>query len=457
MESNAIPTTLGSESIGKLLKSYAIPAIIAMTAQSLYNMVDSIFIGHGVGPLAISGLAITFPLMNLAGAFGSLVGVGASSLISIKLGQKDYETARKVLGNVLLLNIVIGLSFSVITLAFLDPIIMFFGASADTLPYARDYMEIILIGNMITHIYLGLNAVLRASGNPKASMIATIIAVLFNTVLDPVFIYGFHLGIRGAAYATVLAQIIALLWQLKFFTKGNQLLCITRDIFHFNRRIIGGIIGIGLSPFLMNMASCLVVTFMNQGLKTYGGDLAIGAFGIVNRISFLFLMVVMGLNQGMQPIAGYNYGAGKIERVKKVFRLTALCATIVTSIGFLIGEFTPRLIVRLFTDDNELLNLAVYGMRVVMCTFPLVGVQIVISNLFQSIGMAKKSIFLSLSRQLIFLLPSVLILPHWFGITGVWTSMPVSDTAASIISTIMILQLFNKWNKHPEQYNNQAL
>lgn len=450
MNNSSAPTTLGTERVGKLLRSYAVPAIIAMTAQSLYNMVDSIFIGQGVGALAISGLAITFPLMNLAAAFGSLVGVGASSLISIKLGQKDYVMARKVLGNVLLLNIVIGLVFSVITLSLLNPILTFFGASTETMPYARDYMEIILIGNMVTHIYLGLNAVLRASGNPNASMVATIIAVVLNTILDPIFIYGFRWGIQGAAFATIIAQVIALLWQLKFFTKGNQLLCITRDIFHFNRHIVNGIVGIGLSPFLMNLASCFVVTFINQGLKANGGDLAIGAFGIVNRVSFLFLMVVMGLNQGMQPIAGYNFGAKQIDRVKKVFRLTAICATIVTTSGFLFGEIIPQLIARIFTSDNELIALSAYGMRVVMCTFPLIGVQIVITNLFQSIGMAQKSIFLSLTRQLIFLIPGLLILPHWFGITGVWMSMPVSDLAASIISTVMIIRLFNVWKRNPE-------
>lgn len=450
MANQNIPTALGTEPIGKLLRKYAIPAIIAMTAQSLYNMVDSIFIGQGVGPLAISGLAITFPLMNLAGAFGSLVGVGASTLISVKLGQKDYATARQVLGNVLILNVVIGLLFTLVMLGFIEPVLTFFGASSETMPYARDYMEIILIGNMVTHIYLGLNAVLRAAGHPTASMNATIIAVVLNTLLDPLFIYVFHLGIRGAAIATILAQIIALLWQLKFFTKGNQLLCITRDIFRVSRRIISGIIKIGMSPFLMNLASCFVVTLINNGLKNNGGDLAIGAFGIVNRVSFLFLMIVMGLNQGMQPIAGYNFGAMKIDRVKHVFRLTVIAATIVTTTGFIIGEFTPRLITRIFTNDAELLQLSVYGMRVVMCVFPIVGAQIVIANFFQSIGMAQKSIFLSLTRQLLFLIPGLIILPQFFGITGVWMSMPASDMAACIISTIMIIRLFVKWKRHPE-------
>ena len=281
---------LGTKPIGKLLTQYAIPAIIAMTASSLYNMVDSIFIGQGVGPLAISGLAITFPFMNLGAAFGAMVGVGASTLISVKLGQRDYDTAQTVLGNVITLNVIIGVAFSIITLMFLDPILYFFGASADTIGYARDYMEIILAGNIITHMYLGLNAVIRASGHPQKAMYATINTVIINTILDPIFIYGFDWGIRGAAIATIIAQIISLVWQLKILSNKNELLHLRRGIYHLQGKIVKNIIAIGLSPFCMNVASCFIVIFINKGLKQYDGDLAIGAYGIVNRLVFICVM-----------------------------------------------------------------------------------------------------------------------------------------------------------------------
>ena len=348
-------TELGTERIGKLLMQYAIPAIIAMTASSLYNMVDSIFIGHGVGPLAISGLAITFPLMNLAAAFGSLVGVGASTLISVKLGQKDYVTAQQILGNVVSLNLIIGILFTLVCLLFLDPILYFFGASDATLPYARDYMITILLGNVITHMYLGLNSVLRSAGHPQKAMAATILTVVINTLLDPLFIYTFHMGIQGAAIATVLAQVISLCWLIKIFCNKNELLHLKRGIYRLKTTLVENIIGIGLAPFFMNLASCFIVILINKGLKLYDGDLAIGAFGIVNRIVFLFVMIVMGLNQGMQPIAGYNFGAQHYHRVNQVMKYTVIAATIVTTSGFLVGELMPELAVSAFTTDTQLI------------------------------------------------------------------------------------------------------
>ncbi len=329
---------LGTERIRKLLVQYAVPAIIAMTASSLYNMVDSVFIGHGVGPLAISGLALTFPLMNLAAAFGSLVGVGASTLVSMRLGQRDYETAQRVLGNVVVLNLIIGVLFGVAMLVFLTPVLYFFGASEATAGYARDYMTIILAGNVVTHMYLGLNAVLRSAGHPQRSMYATILTVALNTVLDPLFIYGFGWGIRGAAVATILAQIVALVWQFRMLSDRRELLRFRRGIYRLHRKIVGDILAIGMSPFLMNLAACFIVILINKGLKEYGGDLNIGAYGIVNRLAFFFVMIVMGINQGMQPIAGYNYGARQFDRVHRVLKLTILGATCVTTAGFLMGE-----------------------------------------------------------------------------------------------------------------------
>lgn len=448
MSQNGTINELGTERIGKLLTQYAVPAIIAMTASSLYNMVDSIFIGHGVGPLAISGLAVTFPLMNLAAAFGSLVGVGASTLISVKLGQKDYDTAHKILGNVVVLNLLIGIVFTIVTLAFLDPILYFFGASKATLPYARDYMVTILLGNVVTHMYLGLNSVLRSAGHPQKAMLATIFTVVVNTILDPVFIYGFGWGIRGAAIATILAQILSLIWLFKIFCNKKEVLHLHRGIYRLKRVLVENIIGIGLAPFFMNVASCFIVILINKGLKLYDGDLAIGAFGIVNRISFLFVMIVMGLNQGMQPIAGYNFGAKQYHRVNQVMKLTVIAATLITTTGFLVGELMPKLAVSAFTNDETLINISAQGLRIVVMFFPIIGFQMVTSNFFQSIGMARKAIILSLSRQVLILIPCLIILPMFWDAKGVWLSMPISDAAASIIAAIMLYKQFQTFKRH---------
>ena len=442
MTAQKTPTALGTESIGKLLMQYAVPAIIAMTASSLYNMVDSIFIGHGVGTMALSALALTFPLMNLGAAFGALVGVGAATLISVKLGQKDYDTAQRVLGNVFVLNILLGLAFTVIVFPFLNPILYFFGGSDETVEYARQFMEIILLGNVVTHLYLGLNAVLRASGHPKQAMYATIATVAINTILAPIFIFMFDWGIRGAAIATVSAQVIALLWQLKQFNNANELLHFRRGIFRLKRKIVFDSLAIGMSPFLMNLAACLIVILINQGLKKYGGDLAIGAFGIVNRLVFIVVMIVMGLNQGMQPIAGYNFGAQRYERVTQVFKYACIYATIVMTCAFIICEFFPDAVVRLFTTDETLIRIANEGMRIVVVTYPIVGFQIVTGNFFQSLGMAKKSIFISVTRQLLFLVPLLVILPPIFGTKGVWMSMPIADCIAVVIAAVMLHRFY---------------
>ena len=445
-------TELGTERIRKLLVQYSVPAIIAMTASSLYNMVDSIFIRLGVGPMAISGLALTFPLMNLAAAFGSLVGVGAATLISMRLGQKDYASAQYILGNVVVLNFIIGLGFGLVTLLFLDPILYFFGASEATIGYARDYMSIILMGNVVTHMYLGLNSVLRSAGHPRKSMYATINTVVINTILDPLFIYGFGWGIRGAAIATVLAQVISLVWQFRLLSDSSELLHFHRGIYRPRKRIVKEILAIGMSPFLMNVTACFIVILINKGLKEHGGDLMIGAYGIVNRLAFFFVMIVMGINQGMQPIAGYNFGARQYDRVLRVLQLTIIGATCVTGAGFLMGELAPRLAVSAFTNDPELIRLAVEGMRIVFICFPIIGFQMVATNFFMSIGMAGKAIFLSLSRQLLFLMPGLIFLPHifdvhtrWDGSWGVWCAMPLSDLMASAVAFFMLVYQLRKF------------
>ena len=447
VHNNAVPLELGTENIGKLLMKYAGPAIIAMTASSLYNMIDSIFIGHGVGPMAISGLAVTFPLMNLSAAFGSLVGVGASTIMSVLLGQKNYEVANKVLGNVVVLNMTIGIVFMCISLAFLDPILYFFGASENTIVYAREYMQVILYGNIVTHLYLGLNNLLRASGNPRMAMSLTIMTVVLNAVLAPVFIFMMGMGIKGAALATVLAQLVALVIILRYFSNQDRLLHFRKGIFKMDFRIAKDSLSIGLAPFLMNSAACLVTLFINQQLKNYSGDLAIGAYGIVNRISFLFIMINMGLNQGMQPIAGYNYGARKYSRVKEVYGKTVKYATVVALTGFVVSIAFPHAAVSVFTSDAGLKELAAKGLRLINLMLPIVGFQMVTTNLFQCLGMINKSIILSMSRQLLFLLPLLYVMPMFLGAKGVWVSFPIADSLAALVTFIMLMDLMKKLRK----------
>lgn len=441
------PLILGTEPIGKLLTQYAIPAIIAMTASSLYNMADSIFIGHGVGPLGIAGLALTFPLMNLAAAFGSLVGVGASTLVSVKLGQKDYDGANNVLGNVFMLNLIMGIAFSVVFLAFLDPVLYFFGASDQTISYARDYMRIILYGNVITHMYLGLNSVLRSSGYPKMAMFATLLSVVVNCLLNPLFIFVLDWGIKGAAWATVFSQLLSLIGQLIHFARPSQLLHFHKGIYKLHKELVEGIISIGMSPFLMNLCSCLIVLLINWGLKEHGGDMAIGAYGIVNRIVFLFAMIIMGFNQGMQPIAGYNYGARQYHRVIDVTKLTTLWGVGVATTGFLICHLCPEFIVGFFTTDEELTSAAVYGLHIVFAVFPIVGFQMVSTNFFLSVGLSRTAIFLSLTRQMLFLVPCLIVLPRIWGTFGVWVSIPIADLTATIVTAIVLIRQFRKFRQ----------
>ncbi len=431
-------TALGVEPVGKLLRQYAVPAIVAMTASSLYNMVDSIFIGQGVGPLAISGLAITFPLMNISAAFGALVGVGCATLISVRLGQKEYDTALKVLGNCVSMNAILGLVLTVLGYVFLDEILYFFGASNQTITYACDYMEVIVLGNVITHLYMGLNAVLRSSGHPHEAMYTTMVAVLVNVALDPLFIYVFDMGIRGAAVATIISQSISLVWQLKLFSNKNDVIHFRSGSFNLRGRIIRDTISIGMPQFMMNMAACLVVLLINHGLVSHGGDLAVGAYGIVNRLVFVMVMIVIGFNQAMQPIAGYNYGANQMPRVMRAFKLTVIAATLVTTTAFLVFMLGADYVVRAFTTDNQLAHFAADGLRIVVIMFPIVGLQMVVSNYFQSIGKPGKSIILSMSRQVLVLIPSLLILPQFMGVAGVWWSMPLSDFLSTMLAVVMI-------------------
>lgn len=437
-------TELGIEPVNRLLWKYALPAIIAMTATSLYNIVDSVYIGHGCGALALSALTVAKPFMDICAAFGSLVGVGASSLLAIYLGEKDYDKANRVLGNVIVMNIILSAVVMIVGLIWLDPILLAFGASDDTLQYAHEYMEIILYGNILTHIYFGLNAMLRSAGHPRFSMTATIVSVVVNIILDPIFIFALDMGVRGAALATVISQAIAVTWQVTKFFDKNELVRFHRGIWRLNKHITFRALAIGLSPFLYNIAHCFVVIIINNQLKTFGGDMAIASYGVINRLTFVFAMMIMGLNQGMQPIAGYNYGAKKYDRVQKTFLITCLYATGVMAIIFILGEFFPRFITQIFTHDYTLIEMTIKPMRIICSSMLIIGFQMVTGNLFTSIGKAGKAIFLSLTRQVLYLIPLVLWLPTIFAepIDGVWWSIPISDTLSAITAVIILISSF---------------
>lgn len=438
---------LGREKIGTLLLQYATPAIIAQIASSLFNVVDRIFIGQGVGALAISGLALTFPFMNLAAAFGALVGVGASALTSIKLGEKDYKTARLVLGNVIILNIIFGILFTIACLPFLEPILYALGGSEQTVGYAKEYMFIILIGNVFTHLYLGLNGVLRSAGYPTKAMYVTIFAVGLNAVLDALFILVFKWGIAGAAWATVITQVIATFVLIFIFLKQNQIVHFTKDCFKLKKKIVFDACSIGMAPFMTNLVACLVVIIVNIQLKKYGGDLAIGAYGIINSIAFTFVMIILGLTQGMQPIIGYNYGAKLQHRVLSTLKKGMIAGFVITTIGFLVAELCPRLIASAFTNDEEMINLSITGFRLFMLAFPIVGMQIVASNFFQAIGKAKIAIFLSLTRQLLFLIPALYLMPLILELNGVWLSTVVADFLSAFVSLWVLVVAIKKMKK----------
>lgn len=465
--SKSVTQSLGTDNIGKLLFNYATPAIIAMASSSLYHLIDSAFVGHGVGGAAIAGMAITMPIMNIGSAFGAMVGVGAGARISLRLGEGNKAAAEKTLCNAVILNIIIGFTIMALMLTFLDPILLLFSggrASAETLQYAKEFMQIILLGNVTMHLYLGMNDMIRASGNPRKSMAIMLTSVAVNLVLNPLFIFKFGWGIKGSATATVISQFIAFLIALSHFCSKKSFLRFKREAFHFDLKIVGNILSIGLAPFLMNICASTVAAFVNTAMLSYGGlgahdivsreqgaaDLYVGAYGIVNRVALLFVMVVQGLNQGMQPIVGYNYGAKNFVRVRKAVFMTIGCGIAIATLGFALGETIPHIIARGFVDsskgrnDQMLVDAAAQGMRLVLTMFPLVGFQIVVGGFFQYIGKAPLAIFISLTRQLLFLLPLLWILPRTLGAYGVWISMPIADSASILLATILFVWQMRK-------------
>ena len=455
MSSQTSPLSLGTDSLSRLLFRYALPAIIAQVAASLYNIVDSIFIGQGVGPLAISGLALTMPMMNLTAAFGAMIGAGSAALTSIRLGQGNKPAAERILGNVVLLNVVLGVVLMAFGLAYLDELLYFFGASDQTLPYAREYMRIILYGNVITHLYHGLNCMLRVAGYPNKAMNITIIAVVLNAILDAVFILWLKWGIAGSAWATVIAQMLAVVVQWIHFSDAKSFLRFRSEAFRFRWDIIKNIITVGMAPFMIQSCACVVVILVNNTLGEYGGDLSIGAYGIANRVAFLFTMVVMGFTQGMQPIVGYNYGARAYDRVLKTLWMTVGWSVATTTFGFLLCELFPYQVVRIFVSEDgsgsatELIEASARGLRILVLMLPLVGFNIVAGNLFQHIGKPKRAILLSVSRQMLFLVPLIYFLPRYMAADGVWYSIPIADLLSTLLAALLLFQQIRKFKQSP--------
>ncbi len=444
------PAELGERPIGRLLWEYSMPAIIASTVTSLYNIIDSIFIGQGVGAMAITGLAITFPMMNLVIAFATLIAVGGATISSIFLGQKDDRRATNVLHNVIILSLIHSLVFGGLSLIFLDDILTLFGATPETLPYAHDFMFVVLLGTPVAYVFIALNNVMRATGYPTKAMVSALLSVMVNIALCPIFIFVFNWGIKGAALATLCGQVAALVWVLYHFSSPKSYVHFTSSARWFVPSLVKKIYAIGLSPFLINTCACVVVVFINKSLLEYGasdGNMAVGAYGVINRVTMLFLMIVLGVTQGMQPILGYNYGAGKWSRVKMTLKLGIYVGTAITLFGFIVTEIFPDEVTLLFTDDETLLRLSRDGFRIVVLCFPVLGAAIVIQNFFQSIGMPQLSIFLSVTRQMLFLLPLLIWLPDIWGLDGVWASMAGSDFISFVVTVVTLIIVQRKLNK----------
>ena len=433
---------LRHDKISKLLVKYSIPAILAMMVTSLYNTVDRAFIGsiEGVGALAISGLGVTMPIFTIIVGFGVLIAVGGSTNISIKLGAKEKDNAEKVLGNTLMLAIIISIVIMIIGTLFIDKILYLFGASEDTITYARDYIGVIFLGTPFNLIAFCLNNAIRAEGNPKLAAKTMIVGCILNLILDPIFIFVLGLGIKGAAIATVLSQIVISSWVLSYFFTNKSSLELKKENLKFDYKIVKIIIAVGMAPFLMEMATGLMHVITNNSLKAYGGDFAIGAMTAVTSISLLFMMPVFGLSQGMQTIIAYNYGAKQYDRSKKALKLAIICAVIILSTGFILIKIFPEFFIGIFNKDKELTKLAIKGINMNLFTLPIAAIAIIGPLYFQCIGKAKQSMFLILLRQFIVLIPLILILPKFLNLNGVWLAQPISD----IISVIIVLIFLNK-------------
>ncbi len=439
---------IGEEKISKLLMQFSIPAIIGMMVNTLYNIIDRMYIGNipEVGSLALTGVGITLPIMTIILAFGMLVGMGTSARISLKLGQHKKDEAEHHLGNAFILILILSALITVIGLVFMRPILTLFGASADTEIYASQYMQIIFIGTIFNMLSFGLNHSIRSDGNPKIAMFSMLIGAGINIILDPIFIFMFGLGVRGAAIATVISQIASTIWILYYFTKGKSNIKITRHSMRLQKAIVLSIFSIGMSPFVMQLANSMVQVLANNALKMYGGDLAIGAMTIVNSVSMIFMMPLFGLNQGSQPIVGFNYGAKKYHRVKEAVKYAVVVGTIIVTVGWLVIQLAPDMLIRIFNNDPKLAEMARSGLKIFLFMLPVLGFQVISSNFYLAIGKAKTSMFLSLLRQVLLLIPCLIILPRIgdLGLTGVWLAGPVADGLASIITGVIFFNSVRK-------------
>ncbi len=444
MEQDRHMQALEREPIGKLLLQYSLPAIAGMVAYSLYNVIDSIFIGHGVGAEALSGLGVAFPIMSLVFALGTLVGIGGAAVCSITLGRHDREGAFNVFGNMLLLSIILGIAFGWGCCPFLHTILHLFGASSGTMPHAYDFMLVTLLGLPLTYAFFNMNHAMRASGYPRKAMLTTIITVVANVAFAPIFIFTLGWGMTGAAIATLLAQCVGLAWIIHHYRDSSHTIHFTKGIYRLRRGICTAIASIGMAPCLLNACGCIVVLVINRQLLDHGGDPAVGAFGVISRVQILVVMVVIGLTQGMQPIAGYNLGAGRLDRVRQVLRYGIIAGTGITTFGWLACELFPHMLAGMFTDNVELKAIAERGLRLSALAFPLIGAPIVIGNFFQSIGRARISIFLSLTRQMIFLVPLLLVLPTFWGQNGIWFAMATADLISSAVAWITLSWFFRR-------------
>lgn len=438
-ESDARLNELATRPVGRLLWQYSLPAVVGMLVMALYNVVDRVFIGQWVGPDAIAGLAVTFPLMNLATAIGVLVGVGASARVSIVMGAGDMVQAHRILGNTMTLTLINGVAYITAFVVFIDPLLELFGASEATLPYAREYMLALMPGLLLTNITYGFNNLMRSSGYPGRAMATMIIGAVVNLVLDPIFIYVLDWGIMGAAVSTDIAMGVSAWFVLAHFVKPGVTLGFRRGIYGLDAKIVWGIISIGAAPALVNAAACGINAVLNHKLGYWGGDSAIGSAGIMVTYTSLLVTVVLGICQGMQPIVGYNYGAGNLHRLKRAFWLATAVATLVTVTGSVLGLVYPSVIARAFTTDAALISSTDHALSICLNAFSVVGFQVIATTFFQSIGKAGRSIFLSLSRQVIFLIPLLMILPGRYGLSGVWVCFPISDLAATAVTAALII------------------
>jgi putative MATE family efflux protein len=446
---------LAEQSIGKLLLQFSIPGIVGMMVNSLYTVIDRMFIGNVVGAEAISGVSLTFPISIIIMAFGMLVGIGAAACISINLGKNKKDEAEKIFGNAFTLIIITSIIVTVLGLIFINPILRSFGASNNTISYAKEFITILLFGAVLQNLGLGLNNVIRAEGNPKKAMTTMLIGGICNIILDFIFVFLMHFGIKGAAFATLISQTVNTIWVLRYFKGNESLLKLRRKNFKLQKKIVLSIFAIGMSPFAMQIAASVVNAIINIRLVSYGGDLAVGAMGIINSIATIFVMPIIGINQGLQPIVGFNYGAKKYKRVKRTLKLACIAATCFSAMGSLFIEIAPKFFVQLFNkSDINLLNITVHGMRIYMCMFFVVGFQIVSSNFFQAIGRAKISMILALSRQVIVLIPMLIILPYIFNLNGVWMAAPISDLIAAILTAIFVFKEIKKLNRDEVKIKN---